>query len=166
MKSLSMDQLEQLLLESGMAAPQDIAGYSAVEIDEIEKRLAITFPESYRGFLMRIGRSASHVFPSEFLTFPLVDEYRDSAYRMFESGGLSVADTVYVFLIADSQCLFFDTAKGPEPPVFSYSAYDQAAEKIFDSFVDWINDYIQNEAAIRKELKFKATKLDDPAQMR
>ena len=50
--------------------------------------------------------------------------------------------------------LFFDTADGDDPAIFRIIEEDQAPpEKVFDSFSDWLNDYVQGEINGYKDIE-------------
>jgi len=146
MKNLEMTELKRLLVDCGRAKSADIVGLTNQEISNVEAALGLSFPASYKDFLQVFGNTASHVFPQEYVSLSLVVSKIDKARRMLSEVAIELPSTAFVFIIGDSQFLFFDTREAPEPAIFSYKEGRSKFERVYDNFNDCINDYLQSEA--------------------
>lgn len=166
MRNSNMIQLKRCLEESGRAKPGDIVGCSADEIATAESLLGIKFPPSYKDFLRVFGNVDSNVFPQEYLSLSLVLRKQDKATRMLMESDMSLPEGAFVYIIGDSQILFFDTHKAQEPAIFKFQEGSRNFQRVFDNFTTFINSYIQCEADVARKTGgyIHGEIISDPAQ--
>ena len=146
MKAQPMDALVKLIVESGMATPDQIRGCSDAEIKQIESIAGVHLPQAYKNFLLGFGASANDVFYDVLFVYPAIVEHRDIIERIEARTGYKLKSTEFVFLIRDGLIIFFDTADGDDPPILLLEAPEPHPKKISFSFSEWLTVYVTDEA--------------------
>jgi len=147
----------QVLVESGLADYSTIVGCSADEIAAIEARFGYKLPESYRDFLVVMGKRAGRFMIGSDLYYDRLSGQRKLAEALLQEAGtvLRLAPTHFVFYSHQGcQFLFFDAAEGPDPPVYRFIEGDIGTVRVNDAFSGWllraVNDEISAMAIVRR----------------
>lgn len=148
MKALPIDTLVNLIVESGMARPDQIKGCTNTEVDQIESKAGVRLPQAYKNYLLSLGSSSNDVFSDVLFVYPAIMEHRDIIKRIEARTGYKLKPTEFVFLIRDGLIMFFDTATGDDPPVYLMEAPDQP-RRVCSCFSEWLTSYVNDEASAR-----------------
>ena len=141
MSKYTASQLVKIMQEAGMDKEADFEGCSSEEIAAMEEQLHIKLPRAYCDFLSVFGKTTGRLFNDVIFFYPDILEF---GYLIPDSfGTVERSKNHYVFLFRDSLCLYFDTTAGSDPPVYRFiKEEDSSPDKVFDSFTEWLNDYI------------------------
>lgn len=138
---LSVSELRQKLCQFYGYDDHVIQGCSAREVESAEQTLGIELPQAYKEYLFAFGHNAGDLFNEVEFLLPDVLEAQKQWNEVASAYNLS--KSVFIFLSRFDLYLFFDTANGDDPPIYRIIEEDQAPpEKVFDSFTEWLNDYI------------------------
>lgn len=165
MKHLSILELRNLVLDSGLGNQENVIGMTGDEISQLEATIGKQLPAVYREFLKYMGKSAGRL-PADIITYPDLLKHMDLPLMLADDSGFDVPSNAVVFLIGDTEFAYFETGVSDDPPVFMYRQRNGNAEKVIDSLSGWMNDFFQIECElhIQNSGSPKAIKLDDPAQ--
>ena len=150
MKNIDYQSLKKMIVESGMATPEEICGCSNSYISELETQYG-KLPGAYRAFLSAMGSSSDNIFYSVNLVYPSLEKFRSQAVRILQESNVKLAPTAFVFLLTDTMFLFFDIKDGEDSAVLRYREGHAGAEKIYDSFSEWLVDFVSTESKLEEQ---------------
>jgi hypothetical protein len=88
-------------------------GYQPQEIEHAERQMGVTFPASFRAFLLRMGRARGELFRgSDVAGIDDFAEYRREASMLLEPVGAAIPADAVVFLLHQGYSFAFITADG------------------------------------------------------
>ncbi|CAM1358281.1 conserved hypothetical protein [Tenacibaculum litopenaei] len=130
---------------------EDGSGVSINEIQMMEERAGVEFPESYKSFLLHVGEEAPFVRVSH--NFDYLESFQEDAKSWLTEFGFDglVPKPFWVFAVDyDSRSLFyFPLNKGGNPPVYRLACEAHQEEpdefsfgKLAENFEDWISSKI------------------------
>lgn len=143
--------LESTLIQSGIAAREDLAGCSAGEIAALERYGAL--PDSYRQVLALIGHGAGQLVDSaEFWIYAdqidripgKIQEYLD---RVRAEGGDVPDIPPNAFFISaryGEYPHYVLTGGGADSAVYVFNYDDETVAKAFDSVWDWVEAFVKD----------------------
>ncbi|HYX28635.1 MAG TPA: SMI1/KNR4 family protein [Pyrinomonadaceae bacterium] len=118
---ITIQQLANEIISSGLARESELIGCSEAEIVELEATFNLSLPETYRQWLKTMGRGAGHFLAGSDAFYPTVIENRKYAEELLAETGqpFVLEPDAFVFLIHQGyQFLYFLTHEGhPDPPV-------------------------------------------------
>lgn len=129
------------LLDSGVENDESIAGYSEEEIQTVEAKLEMNFPEAYRLFVAKFGKRASFYDSSEYQLTYLTD-----ALKVMQE--IAVQATIdFSRLLPFSQwqgySVFCFSKEGNNPEVILFVSGDNGVEQYsYSCFTDWLLEQI------------------------
>ena len=132
-------ELRSILVRDGIAAESDIAGCSAAELDDLERRHG-SLPASYRQIMGLIGHGAGQLVDSgEFWIYAdQIGRIRDKVHAHLaeiRAAGEEVPDIPpNAFLTGDA----------PDSIVYVFDDDDETVRKAFDSVWDWIEVFVKD----------------------
>ncbi|WP_420126183.1 SMI1/KNR4 family protein [Longimicrobium sp.] len=147
-----IQDLEWTLIQSGIAAREDLVGCSPEEIAALEQRYGV-LPDSYRQILALIGHRAGQLVDrAEFWIY--VDQIERIPERIqgfldvVRAEGGEVPDIPpNAFFISARYGEFPHyvlTGGGPDSVVYVFNDDDEATAKAFDSVWDWVEAFVKD----------------------
>lgn len=117
---LDGQRLVQLMQAHQVANERDLVGVCDKEIQALERRLGLSFPDSYKQFLHLCGRSAGHISPWVALYFDDLMEIREEFFERLAQAALPLNLSSDVLIIAQAEEVFdFLYCDGSDdPPVY------------------------------------------------
>lgn len=119
-----------LLCKYNVCLKDDFKGLNLKEIKSVEKNLNIKFPDIYKEFLLKLGKSAgcyqrnSHFFIDFLLDLQDVSQ----KFNISRANDYSL-DKIWIFYRSPSgEFLFFPTDQGDDPPIYGYT-FDEYSKK-------------------------------------
>jgi len=146
-----VDRALRRLADSVLVGESGLDGCAASRIDSLEKRYDVTLPEVYRRFLSELGESAGEFLPGDDLCCSDVIDLTDEVREWLDGSDVAatITDSEFVFVgHHDYVYLYFDTADGPDPPVYRYVAGDDTSEQVFESFSAWVESTVEDEIVL------------------
>jgi SMI1 / KNR4 family (SUKH-1) len=162
-----INQIVQKMIEQGLATERELLGCSVTEIENLEAKYEIKLPESYKKFLMKMGKNSGRlVDPNEFAidynsVMKMTEERRqqiddcklelklelesasalDKAKLELEEI-IEIPDKTLLVLCRLPSCEFYliEANGGDDSPVFYYD--DEGIVKEFESFWDILKMFI------------------------
>ena len=153
MSRLSPEEILYRIENSGIEPAYTTARCTKEEIEKLEKECHLKLPEVYKRFLLSFGKSTGSSFLGEAIF--LYSGILEFQHLVDQEARNKIPSTAYVFLIHDVLILFFDTAIGDDPPIYRLMEHDSKPEKVFDSFTEWLNDYVLSEVESILDLRDK-----------
>jgi hypothetical protein len=159
------DDFVALLVSSGVARPDEFQGCTAEELTVFERDFGLNLPAIYRQFLARMGHSAGKLFAHDHVLayYPAVRSMLNDLRIPREEPVESLDEETYLrtvtlpdnaLIIAgrlDEQFHFIVCQGGEDAPVFYFSEEGEPREQIYDSILDWLEDWRSGaEEAIRE----------------
>ena len=147
---------KRALVDSGLVDDASIVGCSPDEVAAIEASFGCALPESYRTFLLMMGKRAGGFMVGSDLFYDRLPRQRELAERLLEEAGTPsrIAPTDFVFCSHQGyQFLFFDAVQGPDPPVFHFMEGGTAAVRVSDTFSGWLMSAIDDEVSASRALR-------------
>jgi hypothetical protein len=147
-----VQDLESTLIQSGIAAREDLVGCSPEEIAALEQRYG-ALPDSYRQILALIGHGAGLlVDDAEFWIYvdqiELIPEQIQEFLDEVRAEGGKVPDfPPNAFFISARYGEFPHyvlTGGGPDSAVYVYNYDDATITKAFDSVWDWVEAFVKD----------------------
>jgi hypothetical protein len=150
---VNMRTFAQLLVETGLATPDQIRGCMEDEVLEIEEKFGVELPRSYRDFLLVMGKGAGSLFVGTDFFYPRLLEVREGADELLleTKSSFQIPDNSFVFSL--HQGYVFDEyflLTSDDPPVFLFMELDTNATLLVESFTEFllqtVNDYLHTKA--------------------
>lgn len=143
-KSVGKMAKEEISQQYGYEHPSDrIEGCSEEEISDMEEFHAVELPEAYQSFMRQLGKGAGNFWMGSVWTYPEVKnlkEYAEDTVDLFDAD-FEFDEKDFVFYgLQGHTCYFFNTAEGDDPPVYRYEEDRDEAEKLEDSFSEFISE--------------------------
>ncbi|MCB1024491.1 MAG: SMI1/KNR4 family protein [Acidobacteria bacterium] len=137
-----MPQLIEKLVDYGVTSLADIRGCSALDISRLEDDLAVPLPETYKEFLVCMGRGAGRFLNSIDIYFEsIVGNQRAAAELLKEDkNGFVLSEMDFVFAMNQGyEFMYFDLKQDTEDPaVYYYIEGSKMPEKKFEKFSDFL----------------------------
>lgn len=148
---MRISELRDLVVRSGLARPEEVKPCSEDEVRALEVSLGIELPNSYRNFLLAMGRSAGSLFIGSSAFYESLFELREWAQELLEENEVRdpLPPDAFVFLMHQGyQFMFLRNSEGEDPPVRSYNEADpgQTFQVIAPSFTQFLADAIEGHA--------------------
>lgn len=153
-----MSRVDQLLgeLERSEVVSHDhpLRGAPLEEIERVERAMRTRFPDAYRRFLSRAGRSAGTFMQGSDLALGDLENINLVSREIAAADeGLGLPQDALVFLMHQGyEYLFVRTSEGDDPPVYHGLESDEPVE-VAHRFTDWLEgaiaDELRAEAALR-----------------
>jgi hypothetical protein len=135
------------IIAGGLAAGDEIAGCTELEIAALEAAFGRPLPASYRVFLAALGRGAGEFMSGTDMFHDQLGGLRAAAETLIARSGspaeLKPSDWIFA-LHQGYQFLYFDAAAGPDPQVF-HVMEGEAAKPVAASFSEWLDGAIADE---------------------
>jgi hypothetical protein len=123
-----------------------IEGCSEEELRELEEQHDIELPKAYKSFMRHLGKGAGNFWMGSDWTYPKVNnlkEYAEKSLEMFDVD-FEFEENDFVFYgLQGHTYRFFNTENGDDPPVYKYRENRDQAEKLEDSFSEFIFEVIK-----------------------
>jgi len=137
-------QLADMLITAGIASSDTVLGCTPSDVLNIEQHFQIKLPESYKSFLLTMGRQAGEFNDDFYFLVESIEDLismRENAESVIrEFAGYELKQSDFVFLARYSVTfLWFDTAAGPEPPVMLMEDGADEVRELAPTFLDWLN---------------------------
>jgi hypothetical protein len=85
--SALMNDFAATLVRRGIARPHQIPPCTRAEVAEVQARQKVRLPESYRAFLLRMGRGAGSLLRGTHVFYPQVLDVRNGAEELLREDG-------------------------------------------------------------------------------
>jgi hypothetical protein len=138
------------LVSSGMVDREDLAGCTQEDLERIEAEAGVRLPASYKQLMSVAGRSAGRFLEGSDFLFPAVTGLKADAVRLLRECGTDwhLSPTEFVFVGHQGyQFLFFDCAKGDDPPVYLFVEGDEKPREVYSHFSAWFEECVLDEIA-------------------
>lgn len=137
-----MSKICERLIRAGIATTDEIRGCSLEETDELESYVKGQFPQSYKIFLLTMGRGAGKFFEGTDIFYPEILEIRRGAEDLLDEDNsdfeLSTSDFVFA-LHQGYQFMYFSVVEDvDDPPVYYYMEGAEASHKKWASFSEFL----------------------------
>jgi hypothetical protein len=144
-----------LIVESGLALPNELLGCSDKEISEIEAAVFPPLPLAYKWFLKTMGKGAGEFLVGEDVFYPKMLGLKSAAMELMQSLGRkwNLPDKAIVFLGHQGYQFLFFERDTDDPEVSLLLDSEPEARKVFDSFSEWLYQCVNDEAAILKRIR-------------
>ena len=145
-------ELRSILVRDGIAAESDIAGCSAAELDDLERRHG-SLPASYRQIMGLIGHGAGQLVDSgEFWIYAdQIGRIRDKVHAHLaeiRAAGEEVPDIPPIAFVISARYgeypHYLLTGDAPDSIVYVFDDDDETVRKAFDSVWDWIEVFVKD----------------------
>ena len=147
----AIEEAAQRLVDAGIASEAQLRGLSEPEVAELESRVRIKLPESYRDFLLRMGKSAGDFLIGTDFLFPKLLGLRVQADELLRESNSSTRLGPHHFVFAAHQgyqFLYFSIDGTNDPEVFRYLEGEEP-ELVAPSFSSWLLGCVDDEIAAR-----------------
>jgi hypothetical protein len=145
------------LRQSGLASASDICACTDEQIADLESRMHLALPYTYRSFLSSMGEGAGKFLVGTDWTLPQLSGLRAKAEELLKECDLEstvLPATAFVFAMHQGyQFLFFDTVAGNDPPVFLFVEGEHEPQRVFNSFSEWLLQCVNEEIETYRELQ-------------
>ncbi len=147
----TLEQLIERLLIRNIINENDLRPCSEEDIAELERLHDVILPQSYKTFLLRMGRGAGCFLKSDHWS-AFFDDFRDSTdlggkVELAEEFGLQLPPHSFVFASRLGDVHFYFIADGTtsDPPVYGYSdcGYQGEVYKSFWGFIEELVEYYE-----------------------
>jgi hypothetical protein len=145
-----IEQLAVEIVSRGLAAPPDLHGCEPDEIEALQRKFAITLPETYCDWLRIMGRGAGQYLKGSDAFYPTLLELRDFAEELLVEDGkpFSLPQDAFVFLMHQGYTFlyFLTVPHNPDPPVVHYAEGKSPTERwacLSDYFQQVLDDHVK-----------------------
>lgn len=139
--------IRMILLESGLAGPDDVQGCTQAEIAEIEESARMPLPSVYHEFLLQAGRRAGLFYEGSDMFYPGLLELREAACELLQEAHndfLLPTDAFVFFMHQGYQFMYFRVVVGDaDPPVYNYIEGDLMPEQAYERFSNFVKESIE-----------------------
>lgn len=141
-------ELARRIIKAGLATSDTMIGCTESEIRQLESRLALRLPTTYKDFLSSWGKQAGDFLGDCcFLYDSLESICRPHAQSLAKKHEFELSPQSFVFLDRYPLIMFFDTTQGEDPPVWLFDEDQSKPEIIASSFSEWLNKLVDDELA-------------------
>lgn len=140
-----MREIIQMLVEKGIAAPNDIHGCTEYEIRRLEEHYNTQLPQRYRDFLLAMGRGAGGFFVGIDCFYGILFVLRQWTDELLEENNVEfqLPDDVFIFSMHQGYVFnYFRVSEGDDPPVYRYIEGDVRPKRIATSFSEYLIDNV------------------------
>lgn len=127
------------LIRAKLASPETLEGCSEKELVEIERKLGLKLPESYRCYMASLGKESGDFLSECGMFYPDVLLNKERAQTLLENNtDFRLKDSDFVFVERYGyQFFYFETSDGnANPPVFRYSERSESPILLAKSFTE------------------------------
>ena len=143
--------IRMILLESGLAEPNDVQGCTQAEIAEIEARTSMSLPSVYHKFLLQVGRRAGLFYEGSDMFYPRVLELREAACELLQEAHNNFVlpiDAFVFFMHQGYQFMYFRVVAGDDdPPIYNYIEGDTMPKQAYESFSGFVKNSVEEHNA-------------------
>lgn len=145
-----MKKLIKILLDSKLAKINEIHGCTDEEVSFIETKHNVFLPNSYRDFLLHIGKGAGKFMQGTDIFYPSINDIKRESIELLKENGeeFSLADSDFVFEMHQGyEFLYFKLSNtdNNDSSVYQYVEGEGGITKEWDSFEDYIDDVLAQE---------------------
>ncbi len=151
---MSINTSIKKLAEAGIVEQSTIIGCTSEEIINLEKFFKVKLPSTYVEFLHKLGKNAgSFLVGSDFLYDKLykLTEYANNLLIENKSS-LKLPEAAFVFISHQGYQFMFFNCNEASNAIYYYLEGEQAFEKVYNSFDDWLAETVQDEIDAVKSL--------------
>ncbi|MFT5921582.1 MAG: hypothetical protein ACJAU0_000131 [Flavobacteriales bacterium] len=145
--------IQETLLNSNVhpMAAYKPEGCSVVEIDALEVKMKVKFPQAYREYLFLMGEEHKLYWSGVEFSFSVMEELQEQALAVLEEEGYSLEHPFWVInALGYDQFHFFYFKDGDDPPVYhwlgsdekTYEGYSNGMAKTADYFSAFIKEML------------------------
>ncbi|TMV50639.1 SMI1/KNR4 family protein [Paenibacillus mesophilus] len=154
-----MDKIEIVnsLIQSGIAKPNEIEGFTELEVEQCEQAIGFHLPHQYREFLLSVGHKAGLLFQGTDVLFQNVEgllELRKAADDLLNENeeDFNLPSDAFVYSMHQGyEFNYFIVSEGNNPPVYQYVEGDGPPVLVWDSFSTFLKKSINSCAQSIKE---------------
>lgn len=130
----------------------DFEGYSAKEIEQAEARWKLIFPESFRAYLLQMGKKRGQLFQgSDVAGLDQFPTYRKTAQRILGRSTILDPNAIVFLSHQGYQCIFLQPNGDSDCPVFLASESGEI-KKVSESFLDFLEKEVNEMEHLHKDL--------------
>lgn len=166
MEVIKPEKLAEMIV-ANLADKSDVVGCTEAQIQDLETKYAIKLPAAYKDFLRAFGNSAQEVFGDVELMYPdLLTYYEYDGILKYSTDKFTLPANAFIFASRLDTLAFSITTDGDDPPVYRYISQQDAEEKIYPSFSEWLTDYVLTEIKLQKDIdEFKRERLERESKL-
>jgi len=161
-----MQEVIQVLIDAGVAAPENIRGCSEEEVKELENHCGVRLPQKYREFLLVMGHGAGTFFIGTDIFYgEALFRMRRFAEDLLEENAepFKLPEDAFVFSMAQGCSFTYSQAfTGDDPPVYLYIEGKGSPKQIASRF----SGYMLDRAAVEARLEAEIARKDEIIQKR
>ena len=126
----------------------NLIGCSNKEIAKIEDLYGIELPQTYKDYLLAMGKSADDYMKGSSVFYDEIFDLKDGSSRLLQENDFkSLPENAFVFWMHQGyQFAFFYLNEGDDPPVYFY--YEGANDREFVRKEESLTDFLKKQIAI------------------
>ena len=156
MKMKSIEELAEMLIQSGIATPETIVGCSESEIAAVENHFNVRLPSSYKAYLRIMGKEMGDFGTNVIMTYPgIMNLCRRNAQDIAAKKQFDLLPEHFVFLSDPDVFMFFDTRE-EDPATYRLDIVaDDKPLLVGNSFLEYLTSFVNDEIELDRQWKIK-----------
>lgn len=149
---MNKEELLSRLAARRICARREARGATTEELAELSRALGVTFPLAYREFLLAVGHGAGAFMRGTDIFIPALANLKSEALDLVSENeyGFTLPADAFVFCMHQGYQLdFFRLSEGDDPPVYHYNEDKGPPVRAWDSFSEFLEDFILFHARLR-----------------
>lgn len=154
MQETQIQLIIERLLHSGLVAPNSLVGCSDTELEKLDEIAGTALPEAYISFMRILGNGAGDFLSGTDFLYPAALGLKLATQHLLQSDGATFAlpPTAFPFLMHQGSIFcYFDCREGDNPSVWRYLKGENQADKLSETFSEWLFDAVSAEIETRAD---------------